>query len=197
MRIMKICPQCQTAYDDSKNFCHHDGASLAMPQASEKGAPSEDLTCSQCGKLREAGEQFCSQCGAKLEGTFSAVAQKENPLIRSAHRLQSLITDYYQQLPPEKSEFHRGAALGFGAAILIMLGFIGYWKTQGSSQVPAAQQEASASAKPSVPPPPQDQVLSSSFARVVKQPDETKTSEAPTDRLPAAGSPPEGQPASS
>jgi len=196
VRIVKICSQCQTAYDDTKNFCGLDGVSLVTPQASEKSAPSKDLTCSQCGKLIEAGEQFCSQCGAKLEGTFSSVAQKETPLPRSSPRLQSLITDYYQQLPPERSEFHRGAALGFGAALLIMLGFIGYWKAQGSLPVPASQQEPSASAKPSVPPPPQDQVLSSSFARVVKQPNETKTSEAPTDRLPATVSPPEGQPAS-
>jgi hypothetical protein len=193
---MKICPQCQTAYEDTKNFCHHDGASLTTSQVSEKSAPPESLTCSQCGTPAEVEEQFCSHCGAKLEGTFLPAAHKENPLSRSAHKLQSLITDYYQQLPPEKSEFHRGAALGFGAALLIMLGFIGYWKAQGSSQVPAPQQEAPASAKQNVPPPPQDQVLSSSFARVVKEPVDTKASEATTGRLPAAVSPPEGQPPS-
>ncbi|MBI3798343.1 MAG: zinc ribbon domain-containing protein, partial [Deltaproteobacteria bacterium] len=107
---MKICPQCQTAYDDTKNFCHHDGASLATPQVNEKSVPPESRTCSQCGTPAEAEEQFCSHCGAKLEGTFSPAAHKENPLARSVHKLQSLITDYYQQLPPEKSEFHRGAA---------------------------------------------------------------------------------------
>ena len=191
---MKICPQCQTAYDDAKNFCHHDGASLAMSQLGDPSTHTESLTCSQCGQPAEAGEQFCSHCGAKLEGTVSPSVHKENPLSRSTRKLYSLISDYYQQLPPEKSEFHRGAALGFGAALLIMLGFIGYWKTQGSPQTSAPQQEAPAIAKQDAPTAPQDQILSSSFARVVKQSDEPKISAAPSDRLPV-GSPPEEQPA--
>jgi double zinc ribbon protein len=190
---MKICPQCQTAYDDTKNFCHHDGASLTTSQLGDTSAQTESPTCSQCAKPAETGEQFCSHCGTKLEGIVPPAARKETPLSRSTHKLQSLISDYYQQLPPEKSEFHRGAALGFGAALLIMLGFIGYWKAQGSPQASAPRQEAPAVAKQDVPTAPQDQILSSSFARVVKQPDETPSSAAPTDRLPA-GSPPEAQP---
>jgi hypothetical protein len=191
---MKICPQCQTEYDDTKNFCRHDGTSLETPQTSEKTSQTGESTCSQCGKPVQAGEQFCSYCGAKLEGASLPIVAKENLLSRSVRKLRLLVTEYYQQLPPEKREFHRGAALGFGAAFLIILGFVGYWKTQESPQPPAFPQTP-AVAKQNVPaPPPQDQFLSSSFARTVTGSNETRNSEVTTDRPPVAAGPREGQP---
>ena len=192
---MKTCPQCQTEYDDTKNFCRHDGTSLEALQTSENTSQTGDLTCSQCGKPVQAGEQFCSYCGAKLEDALLPIVAKENLLSRSIRKLRLLITEYYQQLPPEKREFHRGAALGFGAALLIMLGFIGYWKTQENPQ-PRAAQQTSAVAQQNVPAPPQNQFLTSSFARTVTGPDETRTVEAMTDKPPVAAGPREGQPPS-
>src|SRR3977135_4362311 len=117
---MKICPQCQTTYDDTKNFCRHDGTALEIPQVSTHTAQTDNLTCSHCGKPVEAGEQFSSHYGEKIWG-MSVPVPKDNPFSRSTRKLQLLITDYYQKLPPEKSEFHRGAALGFGVALLFML----------------------------------------------------------------------------
>ena len=190
---MKICPRCQIEYDDTKNFCRRDGTPLETQQVGEKTAQTGDLTCSQCGKPVEAGEQFCSYCGAKVEGALRPIVDKENLLSRSVRKLRLLVTEYYQQLPPEKREFHRGATLGFGVALLIMLGFVGYWKAQESPQTPASQQ-VSAVAGQNVPtPPPQDQFLSSSFARTVKGSDETRTAEATTDRPPVAVEPREEQ----
>src|SRR2546427_10102632 len=119
---MKICPQCQTEYDDTKNFCRHDGTSLETPQVREKTAPTGDLTCSQCGKLVQAGEQFCSFCGAKLEGALLPVLDEENLLSHSVRKLRLLITEYYQHLPPENREFHSGAALGVRGTLFIMVG---------------------------------------------------------------------------
>jgi predicted amidophosphoribosyltransferase len=64
---MKICPKCQIEYDDTKNFCRHDGSPLEAKKAEGETAKGVDLTCPQCGKPVEAGKKFCRHCGARLE----------------------------------------------------------------------------------------------------------------------------------
>jgi hypothetical protein len=192
---MKICPQCQAEYDDTRNFCRHDGTPLETQQAGEKTLLTNDLTCSQCGKPLEAGEQFCAYCGARLRGALRPSVIKENPLTRSARKLRALVTEYYQQLSAEKREFYKGAILGFGAAILSMLIIVGSQKVLQSSQAPPSEQPPAVAGQNVPAPPSQNQPLSSSFARTVKGPGET-IPQATTNSPPAAVGSPERTPPS-
>ncbi len=56
---MKICPTCNTEYDDDVNFCKKDGSGLV-----EK--ISEEKKCPKCGKTYPQDAVFCMICGVKL-----------------------------------------------------------------------------------------------------------------------------------
>lgn len=81
---MKLCPQCRTRFDDTTEFCYHDGNLLEAP--GEGTATASGLTCSRCKRPVELIHQFCPHCGVRLaadiqprvaeeEGTTSAVEQ--------------------------------------------------------------------------------------------------------------------------
>jgi len=165
--IMKICPQCQTEYDDTRNFCRHDGTLLKTQQANENTSQIGDLTCPQCGKLMQVSEPFCGYCGAKFEGALQSPVDQENLFSRSVRQIRTVVTEYYQQLSPEKREFRKGIVLGFGSALLITLSIAGYQKFQENPQAPASQQMPTAAEQTAPGPSPQGQVAASSFTRTL------------------------------
>jgi len=87
---MKICPVCKKTYDDDYEYCEEDGAllidsALAKPTPEEQESPvgknpneneavssasnvvHKKYKCLNCGWEGESEDEFCPQCGAKLE----------------------------------------------------------------------------------------------------------------------------------
>jgi hypothetical protein len=130
---MKLCPQCQTEYDDTKNFCRRDGTPLETPPVKEGPEFTGGETCPQCGKPMFTEEWFCDHCGAKSEKSSRSSHTREKTGSNLLQQPRSTVARYYEQLSPEKREFQRGAALGFGAAFLVVLGIVGYQHSSSSS----------------------------------------------------------------
>lgn len=130
---MKLCPQCQTEYDDTKNFCRRDGTPLEMSHVKEGLEFACVEACSQCGKPMLAEERFCGHCGAKAKESSQSSSAREKPSSNFLRRPRSTVARYYEQLSPEMREFQRGAVLGVGAAFLVVLGIVGYQHSSSSS----------------------------------------------------------------
>jgi len=193
---MKLCPQCQTEYDDTKTFCRRDGTPLEMQQVNKRTGHTGEMTCSQCGKPMLAEEQFCDHCGTKAEGSLQSSVDRKEPGSRSLRQLRSSVTGYYQQLSPEKREFQRGAVLGFGAAFLVVLGIVGYQLSSSSStRTPIASAiPETPEAKTGTPPAAAGPFGGQPRSTADLSPLPTQATE---ERSPAVTRPPEGQPPSS
>lgn len=79
---MKICPQCNVAYQDDYVFCLSDGNSLidesgeqetrlvsriVFPERTSALSPDMLVACESCGLANRAKSKFCKKCGVVLE----------------------------------------------------------------------------------------------------------------------------------
>lgn len=131
---MKICSQCQTEYDDTKKFCHHDGSPLATKTTGEGAATVENISCPHCGEPVEAGKPFCRQCGARLGGKVQSDTEKETQaLLRRAEEKRR-----------QRQEAQKKVAGAAGVVVVVILlglgGVFGYRKAQEWFQPPASSQ---------------------------------------------------------
>lgn len=66
---MKVCPNCNTVYDDSNDFCQKCGVALIDKVETSVQPIHEKCFCQYCGAGIETSTKFCPQCGQSTIGT--------------------------------------------------------------------------------------------------------------------------------
>ena len=106
---MKICPQCDVAYQDDYVFCLSDGNSLldesgeqetrlvnriVFPERTSALSPDMLVACESCGLANRAKSKFCKKCGVELgdHGQVNRLAQQNKDL--------AFGFEIYQAAPP-------------------------------------------------------------------------------------------------